>query len=392
MKSILPFGKIGIKNKKTFYRFLLDHILAVVLPLAGLVLAMQIGPPFTTSASYLFFAPLVALSAWNGGVSAGTLSTIIGAAAMYYFFLSPEKSPLVFDLYDVIQIILVIIEGTFISFLIDIGKRKDKTLEYKKLIRELRMEVVNLEEESKKRLNELRSRDEFISIASHELKTPLTSMLLQTQTALHNIRNVSLAHFSIESLLKMLESVEDQTKRLSKMINDLLSVSVVATRKINLEYEKIDFNKLVENVLNDFSERIRRENYVVIYDAKEKITGNWDKIRIAQAISNLISNAIKYGDHKPIQIKLRKNRSFAEFIIKDEGIGISKQNQKYIFDLFRRGISNNQYKGLGVGLYISKEIIKAHGGKIEVTSKLAKGTKFTIKLPLGKLQQSPENN
>ncbi len=374
--------KLAIKNKKAFFRLVLNYILAIFLPLAGIPIAFKIGFPFTTTASYLLFAPLVVISAWNGGVKTGIVSTLIAGAIMYYFFISPEKSPL--HSLSVTQLVLVIIEGTFISFLIDVGKRENKIPTYRRTIRNLNTKISNLEEQNKTYLNEIRSRDEFISITSHELKTPLTSMLLHTQTLIHNIRNVPIANFSIENLLKMLESVEGQTKRLSKMINDLLSVSVVTGGKINLEYEKIDFNKLVEGVLNDFSEKIQQENYTVTYDAKEKIVGNWDKVRIEQALSNLISNAIKYGEHRPIQIKIKKSRGFAEFIIKDEGVGISRQDQKHIFDIFQRNAPSTKYKGLGVGLYITREIINAHRGKIEVSSKLNKGTKIKVKFPLSK--------
>lgn len=388
----MTMGKIKLKLSNNSARTLADYFLAITLPIAGLILAFSIGQPYTKTVSdVLFFAPFVIISAWNGGFKTGVVSTIITAILIDYFLIPPINSFMVTDPFYTLQLILILVEGTFVSYLIDIGKRKDKTLEYRREIRILNAKILDLDKNARDLKKEIRQRDEFLSVASHELKTPLTSMLLQTQTALHNMRNVSLSQFSVGNLMRMLESVENQTRRLSKMINDLLSVSVIATGNLELEYEKTDFNKLVKDVLNDFSTRIEKENYRILYeDEGKQIIGDWDKIRIEQAISNFISNAIKYGDHKPIQIRLKRVNNHAEFIIKDDGIGMSSQLQKNIFDLFQRGVSKAEYKGLGIGLYITQKIIKAHGGSIQVKSSPNRGTEFTTILPLSTPKKSKE--
>src|SRR5262249_7933662 len=143
-----------------------------------------------------------------------------------------------------------------------------------------------------------------LSIASHELKTPLSAMLLQIQTALYNIRNVSLANFSVEKLLKMLQSTEQQTKRLSKMINDLLNISLITTDRFDLEKEKIDLSQLTKDVVERFAERAEREGSPIRLQTEKKVIGNWDKLRIEQAVTNLITNAMKYGDNKPITVNV----------------------------------------------------------------------------------------
>lgn len=377
---------LSFKLNRRILRFSIDYIIAILLPVLGLILALLIGSPYTqTISDVLFFAPFVIISAWNGGFRTGVVSTIITAGLIDYFLIPPINSFAVYNPFYIVQLVLILVEGTFVSYLIDIGKRKDKIHEYRRTIKNLSTRLLELERENERHIKEIKQRDEFLSVASHELKTPLTSMLLQTQTALHNMRNVSLSRFSVQSLMNMLESVENQTRRLSKMINDLLAVSVIASGHLELEYEKTDFNKLVKDVLNDFSAKIEKENYSVIFDHEEKqINGEWDKIRLEQAISNFISNAIKYGNHKPIQIRLRKNGHHVEFVIKDDGIGMSNQTKKGIFELFQRGVSKSEYKGLGVGLYITDKIIRAHGGDINVESKLHEGTKFTVSLPLVK--------
>lgn len=360
---------------------LLNYFLALILSFTALLMTIIAGEPLISTPILVFF-PLVLLSTFNGGLIAGIITSITSAIIMGLYFPPISNNYDLFDANRITQFILFVVESVFISFLLEFIKRRDRVSEYKKREKELNLRIEEINETNLSLQKEIRSRDEFLSIASHELKTPLTSMLLQTQTALHNIRNVSVARFSFESLLKMLESVENQTKRLSKMINDLLAVTVITVGNLQLEYEEIDLNELIKGVLTDFAARIEKEQYIIAFHPKEKIIGSWDKIRIEQAVSNFISNALKYGNHKPVEIKTSIVKNTAEMSIKDHGIGISKQQRKIIFELFQRAVSPEQYKGLGVGLYITQKIISAHGGTVEVDSSPNKGSEFTMKLPL----------
>ncbi len=375
-------------NKTPLHR-LLDYFLALILSFTAFLITIAVGEPLTSTPLLIFF-PLVLLSTYNGGLIAGIITSITSAVILGMYFPPINNNYDLLDPERIIQFFLFLIESIFISFLLEFIKRRDRVSEYKKREKELTLTIEQLSDTNLSLQKEIRSRDEFLSIASHELKTPLTSMLLQTQTALHNIRNVSVARFSFESLLKMLESVENQTKRLSKMINDLLAVSVITVGNLQLEYEEIDLNELVKGVLTDFAARIEKENYTVSFHPKEKIVGSWDKIRIEQAVSNFISNALKYGNHNPIEIKTSKGKNHAELSIKDHGIGISKQQQKIIFELFQRAVTPEQYKGLGVGLYITQKIISAHGGSVEVDSNTGRGSEFTMILPLKRPSQQIE--
>jgi len=369
-------------NKYSLLRVLLDYFFAISIPLLTLVVILFVDPAFDRTTFSLLFFLIIALNAWNGGYKPGIVSTVLSVIIIEYFFIPPYKSFIIVQPAALLQLALFLLEGIFLSMLIDTKKHPDTIFSYLRREKEYKKKISEIEAINQAQAKEIRSRDEFLSIASHELKTPLTSMLLQTQTALHNIRSVSLAQFSIESLLKMLESVENQTKRLSKMINDLLSISLITTGNLQLEREQVDLDKVIEGVLIDFSSRIERENYTVIYDTHESIVGYWDELRLQQAIANFLSNALKYGNRKPIEIILRKRNNQAEFMIKDNGIGISKENQKRIFGLFERGVSPDEYKGLGVGLHITHEIVKAHAGVIAVSSILGRGTLFIMKLPL----------
>lgn len=229
-----------------------------------------------------------------------------------------------------------------------------------------------------------RARDEFLSIASHELKTPLTSMLLHLQSVLNNIRNQSLADFSIEKTMNMLESTQQQSKRLARLINDLLNVSLITTGRLELEEEQVDLAIITKDVVGRFAQRAEKAGSAVALKADTSIVGHWDKFRIEQVLANLLSNALKYGLGKPIHITLEKKDSQAVLHVQDFGIGIPKDQLAKVFDRFKRIVSPREYRGLGIGLYICSQIVKAHHGKISVVSVPKKGSTFTIELPLKK--------
>lgn len=370
-------------QKQPIFIIILTYCFAIGVAAVALLITLLLDPSIDKTTSTLIFLPAIILSAWYGGFYPGAVTTIITAAAMDYFFL-PSYTMFFshFQFIPVLQVMLFSIEGFFISFFIDVGKRRDNVKDYRRREKEQAERLLTLENKYAQAQEEIQSRDEFLSVASHELKTPLTSMLLQIQTALHNIRSVSLAQFSVEHLLKMLESAENQTKRLSRMINDLLNVSLITTGKLDLELEELDLTELVRNVLEDFSQKLEKDNYEVILNAGEPVVGKWDKVRIEQAVSNLISNAIKYGKKRPIHITVSKKETIGRMVMRDEGIGIPASELKRIFALFQRAVSPNDYKGLGVGLYITNQIVKAHGGHLAVTSKEGKGSTFTMDLPL----------
>lgn len=367
-----------VKDARKYLRFVIA--LCVPFIIFGVIQAPFFS--FIRPSATLVFMGGVVFSSWNGGFRAGAITSILSAGILIFYFTQPYGIEVFTQINGISKFILFAIEGSLISYIIDeVGRRKELE-RYKLHIKELKLKNENLYKENSELKKEIRSRDEFLSIASHELKTPLTSMLLQTQHALHNIRNVSLAHFSIESLLKMLESVENQTKRLSKMINDFLNISLINTGNLQLEYAEVDLNKLVQGVINEFSHKIKEEQYVVTYVQEDKISGLWDKVRIEQVISNILSNALKYGSGKPVEVTVRNHYSKAQIMIKDHGIGVPKEKQKKVFQLFERGVPQDQYKGLGVGLFITNEIVKAHQGELTFTSRPHHGSIFTINLPI----------
>jgi PAS domain S-box-containing protein len=228
----------------------------------------------------------------------------------------------------------------------------------------------------------VRMRDEFLSIASHELKTPLTNILLQLQITLDRTLNQTLAEFSGANLVLSLQKAVSQSHRLSNLIKDLLNVSIASTGKLKLEFMEGDYTETLDNLLSSFEEQLKQNGSKLKFDHNGPIPGTFDPIRLEQAVTNLLTNAIKYSHNKPVHLSLSTQDEMVYIAVKDQGIGIPEDKQERIFERFRRGVDNNNYEGLGIGLFISKQIALAHGGDILLESVPKKGSTFTLTLPI----------
>lgn len=231
---------------------------------------------------------------------------------------------------------------------------------------------------------EVRLREEHLSIASHELRTPLTSLLLQLQSVLKSIYNDPLAKLSIERLLTLLKNAQDQSNRLSNLIDSLLDRSRMIPGKLQLVHEHVDLSSMLKKIVDGYGEQVMRDGIELSLYTEGEIYGTWDPVKIEQVIANLVGNAIKYGNKKPVEVSARKIDDYALIQVKDQGIGIAQEKQTEIFKPFSRAVAKNEFEGLGLGLYIASQIIRAHQGEIAIASELGKGSLFTIKLPLQK--------
>ena len=325
------------------------------------------------------------ISKWIENFILVLFSIMIGAittVGVFFIFKSFNKQPFS-DLELLMQLIAFILSVIIIRISVGIIRRTNEIKELKKREEIYAKTLTQLHRQYLKAREEIKARDEFLSIASHELKTPLTSMLLKLSNMINNVRNISLANFSIPELMKVLENAEQQIKTLTKMINDLFNVSLIATGRMDLDLENFDLVEATKRVKENFSEILERKHYQVKIYVDSPVIGFWDRVRIEQVITNLLSNAIKYGENKPIEIKVFIDDSVGKFIIKDHGIGISPEKQKMIFNRFTRAApADGEIKGLGVGLYITYQIVKAHKGKIKLLSIPNKGSTFTIELPI----------
>lgn len=229
----------------------------------------------------------------------------------------------------------------------------------------------------------LKSRDEFLSICSHELKTPLTSLKMQIQIVerLREKKGDDVA-FAPPQMERFIKNADRSVERIIHLVNDMLDISRVATGRLSLNLEKIELDHLVLDV----SERLKPFLEIAGCDLDVKIEksvmGLWDKFRIEQVLTNLLTNAAKYAPESRVEIKVFQQGHYGVVCVKDHGPGISDEDQTRIFNRFERVTSENAISGLGLGLYISKEIVELHHGQISVESKLGEGTIFWMKLPL----------
>ena len=253
-----------------------------------------------------------------------------------------------------------------------------------KLLDEERARILEREKKARSDAEQaVRARDEFLSIASHELKTPLTTILLQLQATLRRILTQSLVRFSGEKLLKSLTIAEQQSQQLESLIKDLLNVSLISTGRITLKKQPVDIAETVHSLVERFQEQAIQTGSQLRVEGATSLRGECDVVRFEQCIANLITNALKYGKEKPVVVTLTSVDGEARITVADEGIGIKDAHQEDIFEPFRRGSNTNGVKGLGVGLFIARQIARAHGGDIRLESHEGKGSKFTVHLPLG---------
>jgi signal transduction histidine kinase len=232
-----------------------------------------------------------------------------------------------------------------------------------------------------KQIEATRVRDEFISVASHELKTPLTSLKLQTQINQRLINRSDPAVYHPTRVDKLVETTDSQVNRLVRLVDDMLDVSRMNTGKFSVEKSEVNLSRLVKEILDRTMPQFTSAKCDLTVDLDPNAIGIWDSYRIEQVITNLLSNAIRYAAGKPIHVKTIRDQGYCRLIVRDEGMGIAPHDQIKIFNRFERAVATSSITGLGLGLYICREIVEAHGGTISVVSEVGKGSTFTVSLP-----------
>jgi signal transduction histidine kinase len=226
----------------------------------------------------------------------------------------------------------------------------------------------------------LRKRDEFLAVASHELRTPFTPMRIYLQGLISALRDPARAA-GLGSWVTKLETANARLQRLAKLVEELFCVSRFAEGKLPLHLGEVDLAWLTAEAVDRWKGELARVQCECILEAPEPVIGRWDGLRLEQVIDNLLGNATKYGPGKPILVTVKREGSVARLTVRDWGMGIAPEDQARIFERFERAVSEN-YGGFGLGLWISREVVQAHGGRISVESAPGQGATFTVELPL----------
>lgn len=242
--------------------------------------------------------------------------------------------------------------------------------------------VAQLQDTQKKLEQAIRTRDDFISIVSHELRTPLNAFRLEFYTRRHYLDNGKMEEFTAEKIARMIDFDDRQLDRLLRLINDTLDVSRIRTGQLSIRPSRVNLADLVEKLVAQFSPQFEQAQCGVTLVKNTPVSGHWDEFRIEQAVINLLLNAMRHGAGKPIEIAVEAVESGARLSIRDYGEGIVPDHQDRIFQQFERAGENKRSKGLGLGLFITDQIVRAHGGRIYVCSNPGDGATFSVNLPL----------
>lgn len=227
----------------------------------------------------------------------------------------------------------------------------------------------------------VQERDTFISIASHELRTPLGALKIQAQT-LARIAERAPERLTPEMVVPKLAAIDAQVDRMATLIDQLLNVSRIIDGGLSLRLEEMDLVSLLEEVVQRFEAELLWNEVAIHLECDDELVGRWDRERLDHILTNLVSNAIKYGAGNPISVVAKRVGRHVLLQVRDEGIGIAPEAMSMIFERFQRTSRARKVKGLGLGLWIVREYVKSLNATIDVESSPGKGSLFSVRLPL----------
>ncbi|RKH60441.1 ATP-binding protein [Corallococcus llansteffanensis] len=240
----------------------------------------------------------------------------------------------------------------------------------------LESEIEHRKRVEKELLAAVQLRDDFLAIAGHELRTPLTALQLQLHSLTGLVRDVENPRVK-----ERLERAQGQAQRLGELTEELLDVVRLGAGRPQPVVEDCDLAELSREVVDRFAEAVTRSGCQLQVFAEEPARGRWERTRIEQVMTNLLSNALKYGAGQPVELWVKAGADRATLVVRDGGIGIPLEAQARIFDRFERAVSSSSFGGLGLGLWIARQVVEAHGGVIHVESEPGRGATFTVELP-----------
>jgi signal transduction histidine kinase len=327
------------------------------------------------------FSVAVLFAALFWGVGPALLTLLLSTLALDYFFIPPPHQFTFYTLDSVLQLAPFIATGLIIALIT--AQRERARLQTLATEQELASYAEDLEatNEQLKEANEMK--DRFLSIASHELKTPITTIRGQAQLAMRRIAKQRNPPPELESMRTTLEKIDNQSGRLTALIDELLDVSQIRAGKLELHKKDYDIVDICREVIED--EHLLTDRRITLEAPSTPLIANVDRDRIVQVLVNLISNAVKYSSEETtVQVTVFRNDDKVVIQVRDQGKGIAREQQKHIFEMFYRtpDAQSSSKRGLGLGLAITKDIVERHNGRISFESEPGKGSTFVVELPL----------
>ncbi|WNG13657.1 ATP-binding protein [Cystobacter fuscus] len=225
----------------------------------------------------------------------------------------------------------------------------------------------------------VRLRDEFLSVASHELKTPLTPLALRLQLMRQELGKPQV---DVGRLLGHVEAANAQVRRVTALMDSLLDATRITSGRLTLRREQdVNLAAVVRDVVSSFEHQAARANCPLELEAPARVLGQWDVLRLEQIVTNLLSNALKFGAGGTVSVRVEEDEGWARLTVRDEGIGMDESMRTRLFGRFERGVSERHYGGLGLGLFITQQVTEALGGRIHVESLPGRGSTFIVELP-----------
>jgi two-component system, OmpR family, sensor kinase len=227
----------------------------------------------------------------------------------------------------------------------------------------------------------VRARDEFIAIAAHELRNPMTPILLQVERLLDLARRGSPPE-PFADLVQQLDLLRRLIQSYLKRAGTLLDISRITSGKLHLDLVPVNLSRVIDEVLDELSPTARLAGCKIATGVAADVIGLWDQLAIEEIVENLVSNAIKYGAGQPIDVTLARDEAAAWLVVRDRGIGISEEDQARLFGRFERAVAQRRQGGFGIGLWLVRQLVHAMGGEILIKSRSGEGSTFTVMLPL----------
>ncbi|MEO8023183.1 hybrid sensor histidine kinase/response regulator [Polaromonas sp.] len=228
----------------------------------------------------------------------------------------------------------------------------------------------------------IRMRDDFMSMVVHELRTPLNSLFLEAQMRKMQLDRGRIDIFDTPYLQNMVARDKRQIEAMTRLIDDMMDASRIRSNQLSIRPAPVELSSLLERVVANLSNQALAAGCTITLDAAKPVTAMGDEFRIEQVVINLLTNALRYGAGKPVDVSLSPLPQGACISVRDQGRGVSEADQQRIFEQFSRIVSDDGTGGLGLGLYITHQLVEAHGGSIRVESRLGEGSVFTVTLPL----------